>query len=163
MANSVKGVKEVFDNLVKDEVFCRLLMYGNDALNLDKEDITSLIDYEKTVKERIKFSQQIEDLEEMEVVRMFIFRSTSRLREGNSVIRENNIQIDLFVPHRLVDEEERIYTLQDSVEGILDNSTLGISKLNYVDGHFVMSPIKGFSAFRMIFAMKEGRGTNGRY
>jgi hypothetical protein len=154
-------IKEI---LINDESFCRLAYYGDNAMDVNLDDITTSLDKDSKMNEILWFSPQVEDLVEKEQTRIMIYKSVTKLKSINSAKRNEVIRIDLFVPHRLQRNELRIYDLENAIVNLLDNKFIrGLNNLSYSDGRFLDSPVKGFSLYRMIFEMEQGRDNFAEY
>lgn len=152
------------DILINDESFCRLAYYGDNAMDVSLDDISTSPDRDVKMNEILWFSPQIDDLVEKEQTRIMIYKSVTKLKKINDVKRSESIRIDLFVPHRLQRNELRIYDLENSIVNLLDNKFIrGLENLSYSDGRFIDSPIKDYSLYRMIFEMEQGRDGFGEY
>jgi hypothetical protein len=74
-------------------------------------------------------------------------------------VRNECVEIDLYVPHELVRVDMRIYLLENKLVGLLDGFKMsGFGAMEYVDGQFIPAPnVMGYSYYKMLFAMKQGR------
>jgi hypothetical protein len=148
----------IYNILLNDESFCRLSYYGENPMDVDLDDISTSEDKEKKMKEVIWFSPQIEDLTNSEQSRILIYKSFTKLKNTSSVVRDELIRIDLFVPHRFVRDDFRIYDLENTISRLLDDEYIrGLGNLSYTDGRFLDSPVTGFALYRMVFSTKQGR------
>jgi hypothetical protein len=162
-----QNIKEIFDKLTQNETFCRLVAYGDNPLGSDKSDIVGSDGWQDLMRDIIRFSPQISDLETEERTRICLYKTYTKLKglQRSAVIRQGMIQIDIYVPNRLVKEDFRVYSIEDSIVGILDGSTItGVSPLDYSEGYFTaLPPISGYAVYKMMFTIEEGRPyLNGR-
>jgi hypothetical protein len=161
---TTSNIKSLFDTLISDEALCRFMYYGDDPLSEDKPNIVGSANHREMMQDIIRFSPQINDLENEERSRVCLYKGYTKLRTINSSVRQESIQIDLYVPHRLVREDFRIYELENKIVSILDGITIGVGTLDYSEGYFIPSPsISGYSYYRMIFVMEEGRPKFGKH
>lgn len=156
----------IFEELISDDLFCRLIYCGEDLffikekVAIDKYDSND----ERTkkvnmMKENIKFIPQTSDLQTNKTCRINMYYSTSNLRNGLSVIRDEFIYIDIYCPFKLANEEFRIYDIEEKIKNILDDKKIGFHHLSYSDGGFVPQTNADSNVqFRMIFETKSSRG-----
>lgn len=149
---------DIFTKLISDEAFCRLLAYGIDPLGEDKLDIVGSPTHEELMEQIIKFSPQISELEGMERSRMCIYKGYTKLRFLDSATIQETIQIDIYIPHSLVDRSGRVYQVENKIVALLDRMGIGIGFLDYTEGQFIQLPaISGYTQYKMVFVIQEGR------
>lgn len=155
---SAEMINQMYSKLIADESFCRLLAYGIDPLGEDKVDIVGSPTHETTMEEIIKFSPQIANLEENERTRVCLYKGYTKLNSFDSVVIQETIQIDLYVPFALVDKSGRVYQIESRIVSLLDKMLIGMGYLDYVEGQFIQLPaISGYAQYKMIFTLREGR------
>jgi hypothetical protein len=148
----------VYNKLIADESFCRLVYYGNNPFGEDKDDITMMSNHKDIMENSIRFSPGLDDLQENEVVRVCLYKEYTKLRVDTSAVRLETLQFDIFVPHRLVREDKRVYKIENKIASLIDGMPLGIGYLDYVNGSFVKIPnVSGYAMYKMTFSMEEGR------
>lgn len=156
-------LKEIFRILTNDEAFCRLIAYGKDPYDESKANIVGSSNHKELMEEIIRYSPQFDNIENNDRARMCIYKGFTKLKYGNSSVIQENIIIDVYVPHRLVREDMRIYEIENKIVALIDRLSVGIGYLDYVDGQFIqLPPISGYSQYKMVFTMQEGRPIYGR-
>lgn len=151
-------IDTVYNVLTSDESFCRLVFYSDNPFDENKSDITVLENHQDIMKELIRFSPGLDDFKENEVVRICLYKEFSKLRVNTSVVRLETLQFDIYVPHRLVREDKRVYKIENKIVGLIDSMPMGVGYLDYVNGSFVRIPnVQGYALYRMTFSMEEGR------
>lgn len=159
---TTNNLKDIFNTLIGDETFCRLTAYESDPMGIDKSDIVNSVGHRDLMKDIIRFSPQIDDLEDIDRARVCLYKGYTKIRGISSVVRQEAIIMDLYVPHRLVREDFRIYQIENKVVALLDKMRIGIGCLDYSEGFFIqLPPISGYSQYKMTFVMVEGRSRLG--
>ena len=147
-----KELKEIADKLKNDESFCRLAYYGENPFDDNKQDVIGLDNYKEIMDDIIRYAPQLPDVENMEQSRICLFKHYTKLNSGMEAIRYESVQIDLYVPHRLMNEELRVYELENKIVNLIDGMNVGVGTLDYVDGRFVViTNVSGYVQFSMIF------------
>lgn len=156
---SAKNINELFERLIADETFCRLVAYNENPLSEDKADIVNSTEWKTLMKDIIRFSPQINDIEQEQRVRMCLYKNFTKMSLNQTAVRNESIEIDLYVPHKLVRADMRSYLVESKIVDLLENYGItSIGFLDYVDGFFVpIPPISGYSLYKMMFTMKQGR------
>lgn len=162
---SLQVIKDIKDTLIQDEMFCRLVAYGQNPYGDDKDDIVGSINHKEIMGEIIYFAPQIPDLQKDIKTRVCLFKSYSKISYGQNFALLDNIEIDIYVPHTLMKDDYRVYDIEDKIVSLIDDKKLNaLDSLEYVQGNFVpLTPISGYVSYKMTFAIKQGRSTYGRY
>lgn len=149
---------DIYNKLIYDESFCRLVYYSDNPFGEDKSDITAMGNHKELMEDAIRFAPEMDNLEESETVRICLYKEFTKLRTNPSAVRLETLQFDIYVPHNLVRKDKRVYKLENKIVGLIDGMPLGIGYIDYVNGTFVRIPnVAGYAMYRMTFAMEEGR------
>jgi hypothetical protein len=153
-----KEIEDIYNALIDDESFCRLLYYGEDPFEENKPDIKTNEKYKEIMESIIWLSPQRDDLEKNERVRMCLYKHYSKINIANSPVRYETIQFEIYVPHRLMKKDKRIYQLENKIVNLIDHFKIGTGNLDYVNGNFVtITNVTGYSQYSMSFLVAEGR------
>lgn len=151
-------INSIFTKLISDESLCRLLAYGVDPFSEASPDIVGSDNHLELMEDIIKFSPQISNLENMERTRMCIYKGFTKLRFLDSATVQESIQMDIYIPFALIDRGGRVYQIENKIVALLDKMGIGIGYLDYTEGQFIqLPPISGYSQYKMIFTVQEGR------
>lgn len=156
---TAESLGKIFKTLISNETICRLLVYGKNPMNEVLDDLTRRKNHEEEMKKVIKFSPQIGSIEKEERVRMCVYKGQFKLKSRNSIAMKNLVIMDLYVPNRLVEDDFRVYTLENKIANILDGMPITpMSELDYSEGKFIpLPPVSGYSHYKMTFEMDESR------
>jgi hypothetical protein len=159
-----KELKEIANKLKQDESFCRLAHYGNDPFGEYREDITTLDNHDEIMNKIIQYAPQIPDVDADEETRINIFKHYTRLKAEYEVMSYESVQIDIYVPHRLMNEELRIYDLENKICSLIEGMPIGVGNLSYTDGRFVtITNVSGYVQYSMIFTTEDTRRLSNYY
>jgi hypothetical protein len=108
-----KELLQIYNKLIADENFCRLAYYGTNPFDGNKEDIVSSTNYKELMKDIVRFAPETDDLETNERTRICMYKHHTRLKIETSAIRLEAVQFEIYVPHRLIREDMRVYQLEN--------------------------------------------------
>lgn len=146
--------------LKEDELFTRLIVYNDNPLDFDKDEIK---DDSKLLKEfdaRVNFTPQSFQLQgKDEKIRLHVYKSYMMPKMDNPPLSKETIYISMFIPQRIQDLDLRSYDLEERLANLLMNFKLvgKISSLEYSSGFFTPLPsVSGYTQYNMIFDIKDG-------
>jgi hypothetical protein len=157
-------LKNIANKLKQDEEFCRLAYYGNEPFGEFRDDIVGTENHKEIMDKIIRYAPQLPDVDPNEESRINIFKHYTKLKSEVDFVRYESIQIDLFVPHRIMNEELRVYGLENKICDLIEGMEVGIGKLDYVDGRFItITNVSGYVQFTMIFTTEDTRRLSNYY
>lgn len=153
-------IEQIYNKLIQNDTFCRLMIYDIDPLDPNKEDLVGKDSTLSMLKEVINFTSQSSEMFVKATSRLFIYKGYLRYRDGTQTFAKDPVIISIFVPNRLVQQDFRIYSIENAIINVLDGMHLddAVGYLEFTQSSpIVLQPITGYTQYDLTFTTYQGR------
>lgn len=155
---------EIFDILIKNESFCKLVSFGEDAFQRE-EELVERLNHANEMKKIIAFTPQHPTLlQDQNTIRVCLYKGSAKIEYRDIANIQDLVFIDLYVPLKLVQTDLRIYLIENKIINLLDNQSIGtLGELSLVESYCEKIPkVQGYATMSITFKKSNGRTNYGR-